>query len=146
MKISRTSIRLIRETTTEYNKNQIKNMIDVVKLVDDLEDIQNLDVENAFIICLNNQNEPVNYSLIAKGSINRAIIDPKTIFKNILLSNASGFIMIHNHPSGDATPSEEDFKITNILKNASKLLNIKFLDHMVIGNNSYISCMELEAK
>lgn len=145
MKISKTSIKLVRETTTEYKKNQIKNITDIIKLVDDLEDIQNLDVENAFIICLNNKNEPVNYSLISKGSINHSIIDIKTIFKNVLLSNASGFIMIHNHPSGDATPSKEDLEITNILENASKLLGVKFLDHIVIGNNSYISCMEMGA-
>lgn len=143
MKISRTSIKLIRETTIEYNKNQIKNINDIVKLIDNLEDIQNLDVENAFIVCLNNQNEPVNYSLISKGAISCSIIDPKTIFKNILLSNASGFIMIHNHPSGNATPSKEDFKITELLKNASKLLDIKFLDHVIVGNNSYISCMDV---
>lgn len=143
MKISRTTIKLIRETTTEYNKKQIRNINDIVKLVDNLEDIQNLDVENAFIICLNNKNEPVNYALISKGTINRSIIDPKTIFKNVLLSNANSFIMIHNHPSGDATPSEEDFEITKILKNASKLLDINFLDHIVIGNDNYISCMEM---
>lgn len=141
MKISRTSIRLVRENTSDYNKTKIKNIIDIVKLVDTLEDIQNLDVENTFIICLNNKNEPVNYSLISKGAINRSIIDIKTIFKNVLLSNANGFIMIHNHPSGDATPSNEDYEITKILKNASKLLDIKFLDHIVIGNNSYISCI-----
>lgn len=143
MKISKTSIKLVREATIEYNKTQIKDINDVVKLVDNLEDMQNLDVENAFIICLNNKNEPVNYSLISKGTINSSLIDPKTIFKNVLLSNASGFIIIHNHPSGDATPSKEDFKITELLKNASKLLDIKFLDHIVIGNNSYISCMEM---
>lgn len=143
MKIAKTSIKLVREATTEYKKNQIRNIADIIKLIDNLEDIQNLDVENAFIICLNNKNEPVNYSLISKGSINKSIIDIKTIFKNVLLSNAGGFIMIHNHPSGDATPSKEDLEITTILENASKLLDIKFLDHIIIGNNNYMSCMEM---
>ena len=142
MNIYKTSIRLVREEATTYNKKNIKNITDIVKLVDDIEDIKNLDVENAFIICLDNKNIPVNYSLIAKGTINLSLIDPKTIFKTILLSNASGFIMIHNHPSGDPTPSKQDYEITNILKKASKLLDIKFLDHIIIGNDNYISCME----
>ena len=143
MEIYKTSIKLVRETTTQYNNNSIKNVTDIVKLIDNLEDIKNNDVENAYIICLNNKNVPVNYSLIAKGTINKSMIDPKVIFKTILLSNANAFIMIHNHPSGDPTPSKQDYEITNILEKASKLLDIKFLDHIVIGNDNYISCMEV---
>lgn len=143
MKIYKTSIKLVRETTTQYNNTNIKNITDIIKLVDNIEDIKNNDVENVYIICLNNKSVPVNYSLIAKGTINTSMIDPKTIFKTILLSNASAFIMVHNHPSGDPTPSKEDYKITNILKQASNLLDIKFLDHIVIGNDNYISCMEV---
>lgn len=142
MEIYKTSIKLVRETTAQYNNNNIKNITDIIKLIDNIEDIKNNDVENAYIICLNNKNVPVNYSLIAKGTINASMIDPKTIFKTILLSNASAFIMIHNHPSGDPTPSKQDYEITNILEKASKLLDIKFLDHIVIGNDNYISCME----
>lgn len=143
MEIYKTSIKLVRETTAQYNNNNIKNITDIIKLVDNIEDIKNNDVENAYIICLNNKNVPVNYSLIAKGTINASMIDPKTIFKTILLSNASAFIMIHNHPSGDPTPSKQDYEITNILEKASKLLDIKFLDHIVIGNDNYISCIEV---
>lgn len=142
MRIHKTSIKLVREETTTYNNDCIKNITDIVKLIDDIEDIKNLDVENVFIICLNNKSIPVNYSLIAKGTINLSLIDPKTIFKTILLSNASGFILVHNHPSGDATPSKQDYEITNMLKEASKLLDIKFIDHIVIGDNNYTSCME----
>lgn len=143
MKIYKTSIKLVRETTTQYNNASIKNITDIIKLIDNIEDIKNNDVENVYIICLNNKSVPVNYSLIAKGTINTSMIDPKTIFKTILLSNASAFIMVHNHPSGDPTPSKEDYKMTNILKQASDLLDIKFLDHIIIGNGNYISCMEV---
>nr|DAX84756.1 MAG TPA: protein of unknown function DUF2466 [Caudoviricetes sp.] len=143
MRIYKTSIKLVRETTTQYNNTNIKNITDIIKLIDNIEDIKNNDVENVYIICLNNKSVPVNYSLIAKGTINASMIDPKTIFKTILLSNASAFIMIHNHPSGDPTPSKQDYEITNILEKASKLLDIKFLDHIVIGNDNYISCMEV---
>lgn len=143
MEIYKTSIKLVRETTAQYNNNNIKNITDIIKLIDNIEDIKNNDVENVYIICLNNKSVPVNYSLIAKGTINTSMIDPKTIFKTILLSNASAFIMVHNHPSGDPTPSKEDYKMTNILKQASDLLDIKFLDHIIIGNGNYISCMEV---
>ena len=143
MEIYKTSIKLVRESTTQYNNDNIKNINDIINLIDNIEDIKNNDVENVYIICLNNKNIPVNYSLVAKGTINASIIDPKVIFKTILLSNASAFIMVHNHPSGDSTPSKQDYEITNILKKASKLLDINFLDHIIIGNNNYISCMEV---
>ncbi len=52
--------------------------------------------------------------------------------------------MVHNHPSGDATPSKEDFEMTKALKKSSSLLGINFLDHIVIGNNNYTSCLEME--
>lgn len=143
MEIYKTSIKLVRESTTQYNNDNIKNINDIINLIDNIEDIKNNDVENVYIICLNNKNIPVNYSLVAKGTINASIIDPKVIFKTILLSNASAFIMVHNHPSGDSTPSKQDYEITNILKKASKLLDINFLDHIIIGNNNYISCIEV---
>ena len=143
MEIYKTSIKLVRESTTQYNNDNIKNINDIINLIDNIEDIKNNDVENVYIICLDNKNIPVNYSLVAKGTINASIIDPKVIFKTILLSNASAFIMVHNHPSGDSTPSKQDYEITNILKKASKLLDINFLDHIIIGNNNYISCMEV---
>ena len=58
MKIYKTSIKLVREATTQYNNNNIKNITDIIKLVDNIEDIKNNDVENAYIICLNNNNVP----------------------------------------------------------------------------------------
>nr|DAP38382.1 MAG TPA: protein of unknown function DUF2466 [Caudoviricetes sp.] len=143
MEIYKTSIKLVRESTVQYDNITIKNIADVIKLVDNIEDIKNNDVENVYIICLNNKNVPINYSLVAKGTINSSMIDPKTIFKTILLSNASAFIMVHNHPSGDPAPSKEDYEITNIIEKASKLLDIKFLDHIIIGDNKYISCVEV---
>lgn len=143
MKIYKTSIKLVRESTTQYDSFTIKNIGDVIKLVDNIEDIKSNDVENVYIICLNNKNVPINYSLVAKGTISASMIDLKTIFKTTLLSNASAFIMVHNHPRGDPTPSKEDHEITNIIEKASKLLGIKFLDHIIIGDNKYISCMEV---
>lgn len=142
MKIAKTYIKICREKEFTYNKIQIKNVIDIVKLVNKIEDIQNLDTENAFIICLNNKNEPVNYSLISKGTINASLIDIKSIFKNVFLSNASSFVFVHNHPSGDSTPSKQDLDITKKLKDASDLLDIKFLDHVIIGEDCYTSLFE----
>lgn len=143
MEFYKTSIRLVKESYFDYNVKQIKDINDVVNLVNNIEDISSLDVENLFLICLNNKNNPINYSLISKGNLNSSIIDFKSIFKNVLLSNASGFLLVHNHPSGDSTPSNADYAVTKKLKEASKFLDIKFLDHIVIGDNNYTSCMEV---
>ena len=76
------------------------------------------------------------------GNLDTTIIDPKEIFHHAIDENAAGVILLHNHPSGDSTPSEEDIKITNDLMKAAELLNINFLDHIIIGDKNYTSFRE----
>lgn len=70
-----------------------------------------------------------------EGSINASIVDPKEIIKEATIKSASSIILVHNHPSGDAKPSDEDIKITNSIINACKLFDIKVLDHIIVGKN-----------
>ena len=73
------------------------------------------------------------------GSIDSANVSPREIIKAALQLNARSLIVAHNHPSGVATPSEQDIHITKVLMSALKLVDIKLLDHMVIGHNDIIS-------
>lgn len=68
-------------------------------------------------------------------------IDLKNIFKTILLANASKFILAHNHPSGIAKASANDINITRRIKDMSKLMDIQFLDHIIVANDDFVSCM-----
>lgn len=78
---------------------------------------------------------------VAVGSLNSAIVHPREVFKTALLSSAAALILIHNHPSGDPTPSREDLELTGRLKEAGELLGIKVLDHVIIGD-TYVSLCE----
>ena len=134
------SLRLVNEKTYEYNPTIIHTQTDVVKFIDDQEDIRNHTEERVYCIAMNTKNEIIGFSQIAQGGINNCNFDTKGLFKTILLCNASKFILIHNHPSGDSTPSLNDYQITERIKEASKIMGIEFLDHIVIAQNGYTSC------
>ena len=76
------------------------------------------------------------------GTLNKSVVHPREIFKEAYLLGASAIICIHNHPSGNPIPSKEDFNITDNLIEVSKILGIKFLDHVIISRNSYYSFLE----
>ena len=75
---------------------------------------------------------------VATGSLDEAIVHPREVFKSALLSSAAAIILVHNHPSGDSTPSKIDFEITERLKKAAEVLGVKLLDHIIIGDG-YVS-------
>lgn len=80
------------------------------------------------------KNRIVCIDQISVGSLNQSIVHPRETFKSALLSSAAAIILIHNHPTGDPTPSREDMEITRRLKEAGELLGIKVLDHIIIGD------------
>lgn len=141
---NKVSLRLVSEKTYEYNPTTIRNSIDVVKFIDDMEDIRNHTGEHAYCIAMNAKNNIISFSQIAQGGMNTCDIDIKELFKTILLCNASKFILIHNHPSGDSTPSKNDYQTTEKIKEASKIMNIEFLDHIVVAQNGYTSCYNIK--
>ena len=74
--------------------------------------------------------------------MNASIISPREIFIEALEKNAVAIVLVHNHPSGDPTPSENDFRFTKRIQEAGKLIGIELLDHIIIGNNCYTSFAE----
>jgi DNA repair protein RadC len=88
-----------------------------------------------FIVLLDIKNKPIKHVEISKGSINASIVDPKDLVKEATLNSASSMILVHNHPSGDTEPSEEDVKITSQIVKALELVNVKVLDHIILGKN-----------
>ena len=79
---------------------------------------------------------------ISIGSTTYVYVSPKDIYRKVLEHNATIFIMIHNHPSGDPTPSKDDISITQRMQECAKLLEISFADHIIIGDNDYFSFQE----
>lgn len=134
MELNKIKVKLIKEDSVEYER-QIKGTQDIVSYINSIEDLQNNTEETAYIVCLNTKNNIVNFAEIARGGINWCNIDIKTIFKYVLLSNANKFILVHNHPSGDTTPSKLDLEVTKKIFQASKIMDIEFLDHIIIGED-----------
>jgi len=102
--------------------------------------------ENFIVILLNNRNYYLKDHLITKGILDASIIDPREVFKPAIRNSSARIILVHNHPSGDPTPSEEDLEVTEKIVDAGELLGIKVLDHVIIGRDSYWSWKEKTLK
>ncbi len=91
---------------------------------------------------LDGKNRIIAVDLVSIGSLNQSIVHPREVYKTALLSNAAALILIHQHPTGDPTPSSEDIAITRRLKEAGDILGLKVLDHIIIGDGEYLSFVE----
>ena len=109
-------------------------------------ELSQYDREVLCVVNLNNKLKPINFNIVSVGSINGSIASIPNILKSGILSNAYGFLLLHNHPSGDVTPSREDIQTTRRCIEAGKIMDIPCLDHVIIGggNSDYYSFRESE--
>lgn len=103
--------------------------------------LENADRELLLVCCLDSRKNPISIEIAAMGSLNGCYVQPREVFKNAILSNAESIILIHNHVSGDPEPSEEDYRCTERLYQAGKLLGIPVLDHIIIGAGEDFVCL-----
>ncbi len=96
-------------------------------------------VEQFWIILLNRANMVIRPELISEGGVSGTVADPKVIFKRALDKLASSIILVHNHPSGNLTPSQADLQLTHKLKDAGKSLDLPVLDHLIFTDHAYYS-------
>lgn len=118
-------------------KIQIKNPQSIANLV--MDELKTEKREIAKVVILNSQNRIIKMQTIAIGGTSSAHVEPKDILVEAMKRGAPKIILVHNHPSGDSTPSAQDCEFTQKLEEAAKLLGIQLLDHIVIGNNQYTS-------
>ncbi len=97
------------------------------------------DREKLICLHLNVRNMVISYEVVAVGTLTEAPSHPREVFKGALLANADSVILCHNHPSGDPQPSEDDILFTKRLKEAGDILGISLLDHLIFGDNSFVS-------
>lgn len=95
--------------------------------------------ERFMALCLNTRNELVREVVVSVGSLNASIVHPREVFKPALACAAAGLVVVHNHPSGDPTPSREDREVTRAIGEAGRILDIPLHDHVIIGADSYFS-------
>ena len=121
--------------------------INVVKRPSDVYDIakqylQGLDREHFVVLMLDVKNKILGIHTVSIGILSSCPVHPREVFKAAIVVGASSIILLHNHPSGDPTPSTQDISLTKRLMEIGELMGIELLDHLVIGTDGYISMRE----
>ncbi|QTH46467.1 DNA repair protein RadC [Cohnella sp. LGH] len=108
-----------------------------------MEEMRHYREEQFVCLFLNTKNHVIGRQTLSIGSLNASIVHPREVFKAAIRRSSASILCAHNHPSGDPTPSAEDLQLTKRLAEAGQLLGIELLDHLVIGDSSFISLKEM---
>ncbi len=130
-----------RMTVTTYQKNL---QVNEPKTIADyyMEQLRHETTEKLLLAMFDAKNRFLGDEVLSIGTVNASLVSPREIYLNALRRQAVNIIMLHNHPSGDATPSEEDLKTTRIVAECGQMLGVYLADHIIIGDNSYTSFRE----
>lgn len=107
-----------------------------------MEDLRYRNQEVMKLLLLNSKAELIDETNISKGTVNASLVTPRELFVEALKKEAVSMILLHNHPSGDPTPSRDDILTTKRISECGLLIGIELLDHIIIGNNCYVSFQE----
>jgi DNA repair protein RadC len=134
------SLRMVKEKSILYKERSVRSPEDGYRLLKQF--IGDMDREVLLLVCLDTKNQPTAINICHIGSLNSSIVHPREIMKTAILSNAASIIIAHNHPSGNAAPSNEDIEVTKRMKEAGKIIGIDLLDHIIVGDEAFISLKE----
>jgi len=113
------------------------------------EDCRNLEVETCWVLLLNTRRGLIRAERVSQGLLDSILVHPREVYRRAISANAAAIILAHNHPSGNATPSDSDIKVTRDLVRAGQVLRIELLDHVIVGRaasegaKDYVSLREL---
>ena len=139
--VTKYDVRLVKESSSmyEYDKKAINNPQVVVKLLNEIFDLENRCEEHFVMLALDTKLKVVGAFDIHAGTSKAANVSAKSVFTRAMLCNANSIIVAHNHPSGSIDPSKDDVDITRTLEKAGKILDIRLLDHIIIGDGDCYS-------
>lgn len=126
-----------KDLEPETENAHIANPKDVVEII--RKDLKNKAKEHFKIIMLNTRNKVIGIGEISVGTLDASLVHPREVFEEAIKHHSSSVILVHNHPSGDTEPSDDDLKMTKRLKEVGEILGISVLDHIIIGKDSYYS-------
>lgn len=115
----------------------IRTPQDVADLL--MEELRYLDREVMRLLILDTKNQVIATPTVSVGILDASMVHPREIFKDCIRRSAASVIIVHNHPSGDPTPSANDIEVTRRLRRAGEILGIDVLDHIIIGDNRFVS-------
>ena len=113
----------------------VKNPSDIAKYY--MERLKDLKKEHFIAVFLDSKNKIIKDEVISIGTLNSSLVHPREVFKEAIKNSANSIILVHNHPSGSAEPSDEDYRINKVLIETGNLVGIKVLDHLVIGDEKW---------
>jgi len=125
------------ETTPREGKAQVKSPEDVVDVAGGR--LKGKKREHFLTLLLDTRNRLIRVATVSMGSLDSSIVHPREVFKEAISASAASVIFVHNHPSGDAEPSEDDIELTRRLVEAGKVLGIAVLDHVIVGDEVFVS-------
>lgn len=104
--------------------------------------MRGLDREHFLVMLLNQKQALISIETVSVGILNGSLVHPREVFKQAIKRSASTMILVHNHPSGDCAPSEQDLQVTQRLKEVGQIVGIEVIDHIIIGEDTYYSFRE----
>jgi len=138
--------RVIRETGSLYlrQKAEEREQISSTKELIDycLASMGGLKDEHFAVICLNARNRIIQVETVQEGIVNQAVVYPRKVLEKALAHKASAIILVHNHPSGHVRPSDADIRLTRVLQDAARVMDIALHDHLIVGGNRFFSFRE----
>ena len=139
------AVKQVKESGKNYELDNafINSPEDAAKIIEAVFSLSEEPGEVFGILNLNIKHKISGAHIVTKGTLNTSLVHPREVFRQAILNNAAGFVLFHNHPSGDATPSREDIEVTRRLIEAGRIIGIEVLDHVVIGDGGkYVSFRE----
>lgn len=131
---------LVQEEACEYGgADTFSGPDDAARVMNHVFHMKELAEEYVYLIAADVKNRPLGFFLLSRGTIDASLFGIREIMVRLLLCGASGFIIAHNHPSGDAAPSAADAEATKKIAEAAEIMGIRFLDHIIIGASSFHS-------
>lgn len=132
----RQRIALVRDAEVVYSE-PLRTSAEAYRLLH--EEAATWDREHFLVVALDGKNRMLGVHTVSVGTLTASLVHPREVMKSLILANAAAFIVVHNHPSGDPTPSAEDLAITTRLKECAELFGMRLLDHVIIGHGRYCS-------
>src|SRR3989338_6570911 len=160
-KLSNLSLRELEKEVGRIGAARIKEMYEIFKItnwvkrkgfkptIKSAKDVYNYFVDKLkdkkkeyfYALLLDSKNRIIKDELISIGTLNSSLVHPREVFKEAIKNSANAIILVHNHPSGDCSPSEEDRRVTAVLKGAGRIVGIEVMDHIVVGRGEWRSCL-----
>lgn len=130
---------LVKENDFEYSEQNLNQPKYIVEMMNSVFSLDRKAEEYMYLLALNTKCVPVGVFEISHGTVNSSLCSPREILIRALLVGATGIILIHNHPSGDITPSQSDYTSTEKINAACEIIQVDLVDHIIVGSDKFYS-------